>query len=104
MQTQFSYPHLQTRPDGVLVVAPSGFKVRMLIETYLAAGLSADAVQETYPELTMGQVHAVLSYYWDNKTSLDAEIAQGQTAFEQVKKLFPNQPTRAELEKRLAKR
>jgi uncharacterized protein (DUF433 family) len=98
------YPHLQTRSDGVLVVATTGLKVRMLVETYLAAELSASAIQETYPELTMGQIHAVLAYYWDNKTSLDTEIAQGQEALKQAKKLFPDQPTRHALKTYLTKR
>jgi uncharacterized protein (DUF433 family) len=98
------YPHLQTRSDGVLVVAESGLKVRMLVETYLSTKLSAAAVQETYPQLTMGQVHSVLAYYWDNKAALDAEIAQGQTLLEQTKQRFAGQPTRAELEARLTKR
>lgn len=97
MQTQMPYPHIGTRADGSVVIVPSGFKVRMLVQAYFASELNAEAVHEMYPELTRGQIHAALAYYWDHQTIVDAQI-EALNATEQAFLLQqPNSLTRAEL-------
>lgn len=98
MQTQILYPHIQTRADGSAVIVPSGFKVRMLVQAYLAVGLNAAALHDMHPDLTMGQIHSALAYYWDHQAIVDAQIAAANA--EDFMRQNPSTLTRAKLEKR----
>jgi uncharacterized protein (DUF433 family) len=101
MPTQTSYPHLDFRADGAAIILPSGFKVRMLIQAYLASDMNATTLHDMYPDLTMGQIHSALAYYWDHQTAVDAEIVQKDAFAERILSDLPKQPSRAELKKRL---
>ncbi len=100
MPTQIQYPHISTRADGTPILAPSGFKVRMLVQAYLAAGMNASALHELYPDLTKGQIHSALAYYWDHQAEMDAAIAESEAIAKEYMVRFPSQLSRAELEKR----
>jgi uncharacterized protein (DUF433 family) len=100
MQTQILYPHIEARADGSAVIVPSGFKVRMLVQAYLTVGLNAAALHEMYPDLTMGQIHSALAYYWDHQAIVDAQIAAANAHSEDFMARNPSTLTRAKLEKR----
>jgi uncharacterized protein (DUF433 family) len=101
MQTQMLYPHIETRADGSAVIVPSGFKVRMLVQAYLATGLNAAALHEMYPDLTMGQIHSALAYYWDHQAIVDTQITAAKTHAEDFMQQNPSALSRAKLENRL---
>ena len=100
MQTQILYPHIETRTDGSAVIVPSNFKVRMLVQAYLAVGLNAATLHDMYPDLTMGQIHSALAYYWDHQAIVDAQIATANAHSEDFMQQNPSTLTRAQLEKR----
>ncbi|SRR5258707_742579 len=57
----------------------TGITVQNIVED-IAAGLSLEYITEQF-ELTLGQVHAALSYYYDHKNEIDAAIEEDkQTA------------------------
>ena len=103
MQTQFLYPHIKTRADGTALIMPSGFKVRMLVQAYLASGLNAAVLHEMYPDLTMGQIHSALAYYWDHQNLIDAQIVAANAHAEDFMQQNPSTLSRAKLGQRLAR-
>jgi uncharacterized protein (DUF433 family) len=70
-----SYPHIEIRDTGEARIEGAGFKVRMLVEEYLA-GASAEDLQREHPHLSLSQIHSALAYYHDNKLQIDQEIAE----------------------------
>lgn len=64
---------IEVRSDGHLVVAGTGFKVRILAEIVKHHGLSAEGIAENY-SISLGEAAAGLAYYQDHKSEVDAEI------------------------------
>ena len=103
MENQSVYAHIEIRADGTARILPSGFKVRMLVQAYLNADLNLAAVHEMYPDLTMGQIHSALAYYWDHQDMIDAQIAATNEVAENFMERHPSTLSRAELEQRTKK-
>src|SRR5947209_20369437 len=47
--------------------------IQVAIDKY-AHGWSAEEIQQQHPHLSLAQVHAALSYYYDHQAEIDAEI------------------------------
>src|SRR5262245_41615083 len=60
-------------------------------------GLDADAIQKAYPDLSLAQVHAALSYYYAHKDELDAEMERDDREVEAFAAGHTNPVTRGEL-------
>jgi uncharacterized protein (DUF433 family) len=45
-------------------------------------GMSAESMAESYPTLTLEQVHGALAFYLANQKAIDAYLAEGQRAAE----------------------
>jgi uncharacterized protein (DUF433 family) len=73
-----SYPHIGIREDGKAIIASQGcrYKVRILVEEFLATGASPAQLQQNHPELTLGEIHSALAYYYDHKVEIDREIEE----------------------------
>ena len=63
-------------------------------------GLDADAIQAAYPDLTLAQVYAALSYYYEHKQDLDAQMERDEREREAFAAEHTNPVTREELLKR----
>ncbi len=61
-------------------------------------GKTADEIADDY-DLTLGEVHAALSYYFDHREEIDASIARGQLFVENLRKATPLK-LKAKLEQR----
>ena len=70
-----AYPHIEVRADGKPRIAGTGFKVRVLVEEYLARGVEAIELQRSHPQLTLAQIYSALAYYHDHREEIDREIA-----------------------------
>jgi uncharacterized protein (DUF433 family) len=66
-----------------------------------SAGLDVDAIQEAYPDLSLAQIHAALSYYYAHKDELDAQMERDDREVEAFAANHTNPVTREELERRL---
>jgi uncharacterized protein (DUF433 family) len=53
------------------------------------------------PNLSLGQIHSALAYYYDHQEELDAEIEQDYQEVEKLQAAATRQFTRRELEERL---
>jgi uncharacterized protein (DUF433 family) len=60
-------------------------KVADIAIWYERTGLSPDEIVSTWPTLTLSDVHAALSYYYDHRDQIDADIRAGEEFVEQYR-------------------
>jgi uncharacterized protein (DUF433 family) len=69
---------LQTRlyldDEGHVWIEGANTKVIQIAMDKYAHGWSAEEIQAQHPHLSLAQVHAALSYYYDHKAEMDAEM------------------------------
>jgi uncharacterized protein (DUF433 family) len=80
-----SYPHIELRQNGRLYIAGTQFKVRQIALDHIAYGWDAAEILREHPQLTLGQIHAALSFYYDHKEDLDREIEEGLALAEELR-------------------
>lgn len=71
-----TYAHISIGEDGVPHVAGTPTKVVEIALDMLALGWDAETIQREHPDLTLGQVHSALAYYFDHQDELDRDIAE----------------------------
>jgi uncharacterized protein (DUF433 family) len=49
-------------------------------------GWSAEEIHFQHPHLSLAQIHAALSYYYDHKEAFDAEIRKGSEEIERLRR------------------
>jgi uncharacterized protein (DUF433 family) len=72
--TVTKYPHIETSENGTLYVAGTRCKVKVLILEHIAWGMGASEIRDGHPGLTLGDVHAVLAYFYDNEEAIRTEL------------------------------
>jgi uncharacterized protein (DUF433 family) len=72
-------------------------KVIEVVLDRFAWGLSPEEIHEGYPHLSLAQIHAALSYYYDHKAEYDAEIARQEELVERLRAENQNSPIRQKL-------
>ena len=70
------YKHISRREDGDLLVTGTRFKVIPLIGWHLVEGWDAAELVKQFPLLTLGQAHAVLGYYYDNREAVEEAMKE----------------------------
>jgi uncharacterized protein (DUF433 family) len=65
-------------------------------------GLSPDEIVSGHPSITLGEVHAALAYYYDNRDQIDADIAEGERWVAQMKGTAPGSLVQEKLRQRKA--
>lgn len=66
--------HITIDENGVVRIGDTRMKVRHLVEAWKAEGATPEQLLESFPHLTLAQIHAALSYYYDHQAEMDAEI------------------------------
>src|SRR5262249_23089218 len=61
-----SYAHIEHNADGMPVIAGTRIKV-VMIAVDRNAGLDIEEIRDQYPDLSLGQIHSALAYYYDHK-------------------------------------
>jgi len=56
-------------------IAGSRITVANVVVWYERMGMSADEIVSGHPPLTLADVHAALAYYHDNRTAIEARMA-----------------------------
>lgn len=67
--------------EGVYRVGATRVSLDSLIYLYLE-GMSVESMVDSYPALTLKQVHGALAFYLANQKEIDAYLAQGQRTAE----------------------
>ncbi|NCJ06878.1 DUF433 domain-containing protein [Synechococcales cyanobacterium C] len=91
------YKHIQLDDQGTAIIAGSTMKVVELVTSHLADGWDAGELHAQYPHLSLGQIYSALAYYWDHKTTIDAEIERQFEFAEALRKQASPSPIREKL-------
>ena|SRR5436305_5037587 len=99
MDTQSTTPvptiaeHIEITPGvcgGKPRIAGHRIKVQHVAVWHERMGLSPDEIVSQHPGLTLGDVHAALTYYWDHREEIDKSIQEDR---EFADKLRNGQPS-----------
>ena len=90
MSAAITYPHIikKTGERACLENHPRT-RVAMIVGDYLWRGWSAEEIVRQYPYLTLAEVHAALTYYFDHCEEIESELADEYHDVEQWKKAHP---------------
>jgi len=89
--------HILLDDAGIAWIDDTNVKVIEVVTDRLAHGSSPEEIHFQYPHLSLAQIHAALSYYYDHQRELDAEIAQQVQETERWAKEAGNSPVRRRL-------
>jgi len=68
--------HIHRDAEGRAWIDDTNIKVIEVALDHIANGWSADEIHVQHPFLSLGQIHAALSYYFDHKPEFDDLIEQ----------------------------
>jgi uncharacterized protein (DUF433 family) len=72
-------------------------KVIEVVCDMLGYGSSPEQIHEGHPHLSLAQIHAALSYYYDHKAEYDAEIERDVREYEALRLQSLDSPVRQKL-------
>jgi uncharacterized protein (DUF433 family) len=84
--------HLETTPGvagGKPRIAGRRIKVQDIAIWHERLGRSVDEIASEY-DLSLADVHAALTYYFDHRSEIDRDIAEGEAFAEELKKRTPS--------------
>ena len=90
MLSETRYEHIMLNDAQVPMIAGTTMKVNELVLDHLAYGWSPEELHFQHPELTLGQIHSALAYYWDHKAELDQDIERRLQAVDQLQRKMPS--------------
>jgi uncharacterized protein (DUF433 family) len=62
-----------------------------LIASEYESGMSPDEIIEAHPHLTLAQVHAALSYFYDNRAAIHAEWEEARQLLADLQLQYPSE-------------
>jgi uncharacterized protein (DUF433 family) len=68
--------HIHLDEAGVAWIDDTNVKVIEVVLDKLAHGSSPEEMHLQYPDLSLAQIHAALSYYYDHQQAFDAAIEE----------------------------
>jgi uncharacterized protein (DUF433 family) len=68
--------------EGVYRIADTGVSLDSVVYLF-REGMSAESIAESYPALTLEQVHGALAFYPGNQLEIDDYLAEGNRAAEE---------------------
>lgn len=75
MSVALTYPHIvKENGQPARLAEHARVRVAQIVMDYLAYGWSADEIHRQHPHLSLAEVHAAMSYYYDHQAEIDAEI------------------------------
>ena len=90
--------------NGVPWITGANTKVVEVVLDKMAHDSSPEEMHEQYPHLSLAQIHAALSYYYEHQAEVDADIERRDRYVENLRAQQKNPLTRKELESRLRAR
>jgi uncharacterized protein (DUF433 family) len=93
--------HIRLDDQGVAWIDDTNTKVIEVVLDKIAYGWSPEEIHFQHPHLSLAQIHAAFSYYYDHQDTLDAEIERRYRDVEALRAQAAPRMTRRELERRL---
>lgn len=92
MLNETRYEHIELDESRVPLIAGTRVKVIEIVLDHLAYGWSPEELHFQHPQLTMGQIHSALGYYWDHKVELDRDMERRLQLIDQLQQTSPSSP------------
>jgi uncharacterized protein (DUF433 family) len=89
--------HIEIDENGVAWIDNTQVKVIEVVIDKIVHGSSPEELHFQYPHLSLAQIHAALAYYYDNQTSLDAEIERRWREADELAQNISDSPLRQKL-------
>src|SRR5580658_10504556 len=89
--------HIHRDAEGRAWIDDTNVKVVEVVLDNVAYGWSADEIHFQHPHLSLGQIHAALSYYFDHQPEFDSLIEQSVGHANQLAAASPDSPGRRRL-------
>ena len=90
---ELTYPHIVKEPGKpARLEQHPRTRVAMIVKDYLWRGWSAEEIARQYPYLTLAEVHAAMTYYFDHKGEIEDELLAEYREVEEWKKTHPTPP------------
>jgi uncharacterized protein (DUF433 family) len=87
-----SYPHIDIDADGIAWLAGTRTKVLEVVLDRLAHHWDADEIQRQHPHLSLAQIHAAFTYYYDHQEEVDRQIEERARFADQFRQSLPESP------------
>lgn len=93
MPVELTYPHIVKEPGKpARLELHARTRVAMIVADYLWRGWSAEEIARQYPYLTLAEVHAAMTYYFDHRQEIEDELITEYAEVEEWKKTHPTPP------------
>jgi len=89
--------HIRLDQQGRAWIDDTNVKVSEVVKDWLAHGSSPEEMCLQYPHLSLAQVHAALSFYYDHQAQFDRAIAEELEQWEAQVAAFKDSPIRRKL-------
>lgn len=83
---------------GVPWISSANTKVVEVVLDKMAYGWSPEEMHRQHPHLSMAQIHAALSYYYEHQDEVDADIERRYQYVEELRAQQPDSPLRQRLQ------
>jgi uncharacterized protein (DUF433 family) len=84
--------HIELTPGvcgGKPRVAGTRIRVQDIVIWYERMNLSADEIASKFPQVSIADVHAALTYYHDHRSKVDEQMRQGEALVEEIRRAYP---------------
>ena len=93
-----AYPHIEFSPQGMPIIGGTAIKVVEIVIDRLAHHWDADEIQRQHPSLTLAQIHAALTYYYDHQAEMDEAIEERLRKEDELIRDLGTSPVRLKLQ------
>jgi uncharacterized protein (DUF433 family) len=83
--------------EGIPWISGANTKVVEVVLDKMAYGWSPEEMHCQHPHLSMAQIHAALSYYYEHQDEVDADIERRDRYVEELRAQQPDSPLRQRL-------
>jgi uncharacterized protein (DUF433 family) len=80
-----TYPHIEANADGAAIISGTTTKVVEIVQDHLAHHWHAEDICRQYPYLSLAQVHAALTYFYDHQKEMEEEIDRRRRRVRDIK-------------------
>jgi uncharacterized protein (DUF433 family) len=89
--------HIEIDDQGVAWITGANTKVIEVVLDKIAYGWSPEEMHFQHPYLSLAQIHAALSYYYEHQKELDSDIARRHAEVEKMAAESADSPLRRKL-------
>ncbi|MGH9947648.1 MAG: DUF433 domain-containing protein [Pyrinomonadaceae bacterium] len=92
--------HIVLNDNGVPIINGTRTKVIQVVMDVKAHGWSPEEIHLQHSYLSMAQIHSALAYYWDNRETLERDIAESIEYADEMRERLRSYSIRPLLEKK----